>query len=87
MRHGYFTLREECTNRLTVFENNVLRRICGSKQDEIGRAYRIHQRCEKCIQHFSWKRPLGMPRHIGRIMLQWILQNKDVRLTQFIKCG
>jgi hypothetical protein len=29
----------------------------------------------------GWKRPLGIPRHIGRIMLNWILQNKDV-----IKC-
>jgi hypothetical protein len=80
MRHGYFTLREESTSRLTTFENKVLRRTCGSWQDEMGRTCRIHQRCEKCI-HFGWKRPLGIPRHIRRITLIWILQNKDV-----IKC-
>ena len=34
------TLREEC--RLRVFENRILRRICGPKRDEIGEWRRLH---------------------------------------------
>jgi hypothetical protein len=41
--YGYepwsFTLREEC--RLRVFENMVLRRIFGSKRDEVKGEWRI----------------------------------------------
>ena len=34
------TLREEC--RLRVFENRILRQICGSKRDENGEWRRLH---------------------------------------------
>ena len=58
------TLREE--SRLRVFENRILRRIFGSKRDEIGKWRRLHNE----EQHCFYRSP-NIDRVIKSIRLRW----------------
>jgi len=64
-------LREE--RRLRVFENRVLRRVFGSKSDEVKRGWRKPHNKELNYQYH-----LGDPGVDGRIILRWVFRKWDV---------